>query len=467
MGSKGERSGNLWLLCALATIDGMDLQLLPASFRALEASLGMSPPKLALLAVCQDVAFSLSGPVWGSLADNGFSRRRLLCLGATAWGILTMILAFVSNFHMMAMLRVLNGACLGLLVPITQSIIAETSSVGDRGYNFGLIQFSNNAIGQVVATLVVTSISNKMFFGVEGWRVAFFGVGLLSLVLAAVVSIFMEEKPRPYTPENVGIVTEFKKFVSYFKIRTFVVVVLQGMVGTIPGAALMFATMYFQYLGLLDWQAAAAFSMYVLGGGCGGLLGGIIGDRLAGYSRDHGRPFTAQMSVFLGIPLVAAVFTMKPPADNVLITMGGMMFMLGVLSSWCATGCNKPIFTQIVPPGSQASVMAWEFCLEHTSGHILGPVAVGYVSQHFFGYTSSTQQVQDMPPEVRLANADALGKSIALSTVLPWTLCFVLYGFLHYTYKHDCRPEGPLGKASDTKKLQDDAPTENECYQSL
>lgn len=410
--------------------------------------MGMTPSKLAVLIVAQDVAFAVAGPFWASLADNGVSRRLLLSSGAIAWGLLTMILAFVSEFYFMVVLRALNGACLGLILPITQAVVAEDSPLSERGYSFGLVEFSNKALGQMFSAVVVTSISNKEVFGFEGFRVAFFGVALLSLAVGSVVHLWMVDKPRPWTPENIGVTVELKKFLSYLRIPTFLVVVVQGMFGTIPGAALNFATMYFQYLGMPDFQAASTFAMYVLGGGCGSLVGGIIGDRLAAHTEDHGRPLTAQVSVILGIPLAYLAFTMRPSVDS-LFTIGGVMFMLGLFSSWCAAGCNKPIFLQIVPASSQASAVAWEFCVEHTSGHLIGPLAVGFISQHFFNYTPTTAQIPSMDPVIRMRNADALGKSLTLSTIIPWSICFLLFGFLHFTYKHDVRPMDLLDKQTD------------------
>jgi MFS family permease len=434
------QDANLWLLCALAAIDGMDMQLLPASFRALEASLGMGPFMLAALVACQDVAFSVSGPFWASLSDNGFSRKVLLVTGAAGWGFLTLLLSVVSNFPMMIALRILNGACLGLLIPISQSMVADMPQVKERGYNFGWLDLCNKAVGQMTATLVVTSVSNKIILGIEGWRLAFASVALLSFAVAALVSIYMEESPRQWNPEGVGVLIELKKFVSYFKIRTFVVIVLQGMVGTIPWAALAFSTMYFQYLGMLDWQAAVASAACIFGSGLGSLLGGIIGDRLSDFSESHGRPLTAQLSVFLGIPIVLAIFTLNPPADSSFQSILPLMFVLGVVSSWCSSGCNRPVFCEIVPAKNRASFMAWEFCLEHTCGHIVGPVAVSLISKKMFHYAVERQQVSAMTPAARATNAHALGGAIAFSTTLPWIMCFLLYGLLHCTYKYDLPP---------------------------
>jgi predicted MFS family arabinose efflux permease len=350
---------------------------------------------------------------------------------------------------MMAVLKVLNGAFLGLMIPIVQSIVAEESEVKHRGYNFGWIDLCNKGIGQVVATLAVTSVSNLILFGMEGWRVAFMAVGILSLILAAAIALLMEEKPRPWTPENISILLEFKKFVAYFNIPTFSVICVQGMFGTIPVAAMSFATMYFQYRGLLDYQAAIVICMFHLGGGIGSLLGGVIGDTLNVYSRNHGRPWTAQISVLLGIPIVYAAFTVEPPPSMAMRSLASLVFMLGTLSQWCAAGCNKPIFLEIVSKDSQASAMAWNYCLEHTCGHLIGPMAVGFISERFFSYTVTQEQVTSMPPAMRQHNADSLGNSIAISTALPWTICFFLYGLLHFTYRQDKKNASSCAEDSD------------------
>jgi len=453
MGLEGKYPINLWLLCGLSMIDGMDIQLLPSAFRALEADLGMSTTMLASLVVCRALAFAVTGPFWGNLIDNGYPRKYMLCPCLLCWGFCTIVFALVSDFHVMAVLRVLNGASLGLLLPITQSIVSDTSALRERGHNFGMVEFSNKALGQVFATLLVTSMSNMLTFGIAGWRTAFVGVGLLSLALAWACNIYMEEnRPRPYTPENVGVVTELRKFFSYFKISTFTVIVVQGMFGTIPVAAMNFAPMYFQYLGLADWEAGAAFCMFVLGGGFGGLLGGAIGDKLAEFSENHGRPMTAQLSVFLGIPLVYLAFTVSPSAGKTVWIIGALMFALGLLSQWCAAGCNKPIFLQIVPLASQGSAMAWDGCVEQASGHIIGPMAVGLIAGNMLGYTTTLGQISTMDPEVSAENAAALGSALAFSTVLPWCICFLLYSLLHFTYKHDIRSEELLNRASSSQE---------------
>jgi len=64
-------------------------------------------------------------------------------------------------------------------------------------------------------------------------------------------------------------------------------------------------------------------------------------------------------------------------------------------------------------------------------------MAVGYISEQVFSYSVEKEQVSSMTPVVQEHNANSLGNSIAISTVLPWIACFCLYGFLHITYALD------------------------------
>mmetsp|Transcript_77153 Transcript_77153/g.136672 ORF Transcript_77153/g.136672 Transcript_77153/m.136672 type:complete len:503 (-) Transcript_77153:70-1578(-) len=431
----GMHAMNLGVLCMTALIEGADIQLLPASFRALEAELGFAPSSLALLTLLQGCMGACCGPFWGSLADNGFSRRILLATGAAGWGILTIALACATSFATIAVLRMLNGIMLGMILPVMQSFVADMASGSDLGFMFGCLQFYTN-FGQVFGAVTVTTMSNRVFYGVQGWRWAFTGVGISSFAISGFVLMALKEEPRQWTPEHVGVRTELVKFLGFLKVRSFLVIVIQGMFGMIPWAGMAFATMYFQYLGLSDTAASTVYGMSIIGTALGGIVGGIAGDRLAAWSPSHGRVFTAQITAGLGIPFVLAIF-LSSPDKTTPVVYALLCFGLGLCSSWASSGCNRPIFTEIVPPGSRASAMAWEVTLESTCGFLLGPAAVGMLAEHAFGYKMNRLQVSEMSPVARMANAKALGQGLVIITVVPWILCLLSYTFLHFTLAAD------------------------------
>lgn len=426
---------NLAILCTVALIEGADIQLLPSSFRALEANLALSPTRLALLTLLQGCAGACTGPLWASLADNGFSRRKLLSSSAAGWGILTLALANSRSFTTMAILRLLNGVALGMMLPVLQSLVADAADPSEIGFMFGSLQFYTN-FGQVFGAVVVTSMSNRLYWGIEGWRIAFAAVGAISIVISLGVLTSLEEQPRPWRPQRIGLRQELRKFSSYMQIRSFVVVVAQGMFGTIPWAALSFTTMFFQYLGFSDTAASLVYGTSIAGTALGGVLGGMLGDRLEAWSPNHGRALVGQLTVMLGIPLVLTIF-LRTPYNTPPIIFALLCFSLGLMCSWASSGCNRPIFVQIVPPASRASAMAWEVMLESSCGFLIGPSSVGYLAQHVFGYQMNTLQVGKMSIDARLANARALGHGMAVITAVPWVLCALCYTFLHKTLAED------------------------------
>ena len=195
---KSTPSAIMMLLYVVCAVEGLDLQLLPSSFKVLESQLGMTPTMLGALGMGQALCQATAGPVWGALADRGVSRKKLLAAGAAAWGSFAMCLGFTSNFYVFFALRCLDGAALACLGPICQSIIADVATTSGRGMAFGFIDFSIK-IGSCVAAFGVTAVSELTWpvlgVQVQGWRVAFVFVGLLSAGICAAVLLLMED-PR-------------------------------------------------------------------------------------------------------------------------------------------------------------------------------------------------------------------------------------------------------------------------------
>lgn len=425
------------LLCSIALIDGADLQLLPSSYRAMEANLGLDPTHLALLTALQGVSMAISGPAWGNLADSGASPKLLLVAGVAAWGVLTLALGFVSSFGAMAALRVLNGCALGMLTPVSQPLIADRAGKDERGNIFGRVQCFNS-IGSLLVTVFVPAVSTVYYWGaVPGWRIALVVAGLLSLVLALVLQRVLEDEKKEWRPENIGAWSEIRKFASYCTVPTFATIVTQGCFGSIPWQAMSFNTLYFQYVGMTNFDAGVVSAMFLLGAAAGYVVGGTIGDRLARWSPFHGRPITAQVSVLLGIPFAYLVFKGIPRDPSRVVTFGVVNLIFGLVASWCLTGVNRPIFLEVVPRRNWASLIAWDQSLENSCAYLIGPISVGFVAQTFYGYKLDTAQVWQTPANVREQDVDALGNSLLVTTMVPWSLCFLLYSFLHITYRRD------------------------------
>jgi hypothetical protein len=146
------------------------------------------------------------------------------------------------------------------------------------------------------------------------------------------------------------------------KVRTFQVIILQGILGSTPWNALVFLTNYLQLIGFSNFSASLALSFFQAGAALGGILGGFVGDWAAKKNSNHGRILACQFSVFMGIPF--SLLVLKGLAHDGRPATVAMhvvtLFVFGLLHVWAAPACNNPVFAEIVPPELRNLVYAFD-----------------------------------------------------------------------------------------------------------
>ncbi|WIA43486.1 hypothetical protein OEZ86_009949 [Tetradesmus obliquus] len=236
---------------------------------------------------------------------------------------------------------------------------------------------------------------------------------------------------------------------------SFIVVVVQGFLGSMPWSAFAFTTLFLQLQGWSDFAASAAMAAFSAADALGALLGGAVGDWAAKRFPDHGRITACQFSVGIGVPMFALIFQGLPLGSGgwVVGCYVGLLAVTGVLISWAATACNNPIFAEIVPPHLRTLVYAFDRCLEGVLS-ALGAPMVGVAAQRLFGFSgaaasaagcSSLSSHTSRRHQPDLHKARALGDALTLFTTVPWTLCVLVYSFLHCTYPRDKRRSSCTG----------------------
>lgn len=356
-------------------------------------------------------------------------------MGCVLQGSTTLALACCNSLMPILVLRALNGFMLASLRPVAYGIIADTTSENRRGKTFSFISVSMN-IGMMVGGLVGTPLSRSQMYGIEGWRVAFVVIGSSSIVVSFATLLLMTEPPREKPRVEHSAKEELLRFVSYFQLPTFCVLVLQGCFGGVPWAALSYATIFFQVGGLKDYEAGIVQAVSQISGAVGCVLGGMIADALAKRMPIHGRPAAAQFSVLSGIPVACLLYLQPPPAEMAVQYYTGLMVVLGLLATWCGTGVNLPILSQIVSPGERSTIMAWEGALEGSCSAIFANAAVGVLAQNVFGFDlTAIREGQRQDPK----STQALGYALFCVSVFPWTLCFLAYTLLHWSFPRDLR----------------------------
>lgn len=197
-----------------------------------------------------------------------------------------------------------------------------------------------------------------------------------------------------------------------------------------------FSTMWFQYCGVENARAGFIIAMQYLGGLFGAILGGLLSDFLYRMNPLHGRQYMAQVGIGCAVPIVAIVFRILPEGPESTTSFAIAMFLFGLSVGTVVPGVNKPLLAQAAPKSQIASMMAWEFSLEQAFGCLWGPALVGWLSS-VSGYKTSSLTVSNMSKAARQHNAEALGFVISTFACIAYSLVFLGYTALHWTFKHD------------------------------
>lgn len=233
------------LINTSAIIERVDEQLLPALYRFVGASFGASPGTLGNLTLARALSQALASPAAGILGHR-FNRITVLSIGAVIWGAMTFGFGFTTSVAAALPLWACNGLGLSLLIPCSQSLTADYNPEARRGRAFGLLHLVG-ATGALVGALFATNVGHLSILGLEGWRFAFCVVALASWIIAAVTWFFgvdprYSKDPRyrlirddkDISANQEGFRSAVKQMWDLASIPSFLIIVLQGIVGTTP-----------------------------------------------------------------------------------------------------------------------------------------------------------------------------------------------------------------------------------------
>jgi len=141
----------------------------------------------ALVASFYFIAYGVSQPFWGALADR-FGRVPVIRASIVAGGICCVIAALAPTFLILLVARTFGGICCAALVPTVVTYVGDTVPVQKRQHALTLTIASSSA-GAAIGTLSA-GVSVQLL----DWRLAF----AVSAVLAIIVSIYVANLPEPH-----------------------------------------------------------------------------------------------------------------------------------------------------------------------------------------------------------------------------------------------------------------------------
>jgi MFS family permease len=432
-------------------VDNSDRQLFPTVYQNVQDEFSakgqpLSFTMVASITAIRSVLQSVSTPAWGWWSDR-HSRKKVLAFGCWFWGLFTLLTAVSSDYVSILMFRAITGIGLAVIIPTTNSLISDYFPPQRRGKAYGWLGLTG-IIGVVLGTLFMTamptdpSVGGFLVFGFTGWRFGFIVWALVSMVIGLFVWGLVQDPLRGgFEPELVKTLTWQKaekykvKRSDYGKImknRTFVVILAQGVAGSIPWAGIAFMIQWFENIfyqsipiDTANLLAGLLFVLLAIGVAFGNLFGGWIGDRAKRWRPRSGRIIVAQISVFSGIPMTFVIFMLIPMAFDSFLLYALFGFLTGFLISFCGP-INSSIFSDIFEPEIRASVFSVDRVFEGSVG-ALGTFFVGVIADSTLFHSSMSYA------EI----ASALGSAMFIMAFVPWILCLIFYTIGYFTYPRD------------------------------
>lgn len=220
-------------------------------------------------------------------------------------------------------------------------------------------------------------------------------------------------------------------------IRTFFLVVGQGVCGMTAAKAQSFNVLWYQYSGVSDAQAGILASLGSVGSMIGGVTIGYASDVLTKWSRYHGRPLIGTIMIASVIPLLWILF--EPcffgGQNWDFVHMCFLVFAVGLCLN-TGNGVDRPVLADVAPKQAISSTMALDWASHTAVGAIVGPTVVSLGSSAM-GYRTLTKQVSEMTVWERQENASALGKAILVLCTFCYLGTCSLYCSINLTYKAD------------------------------
>lgn len=433
----------------VSIMERSDENLLPAVYKEVSEAFNAGPTDLGYLTFIRNFVQALSSPLAGVLALH-YDRPVVLAMGTACWALSTAAVGVSQQFLQVAFWRALNGLGLAIVIPALQSFIADSYKDGMRGAGFGLLNLVGS-VGGIGGGVLATIMAGHVYWGMPGWRFAFIMMAVLSLMIGLLVFLFVVDPRRTLVSDNGDDHLERVTFVgkgnaipvsiwsdswlamrAVMKVQTFKIIVLQGVVGSLPWTSMVFFTMWFELIGFDNNSSAALNSLFAAGCAAGSLLGGLIADRISRFYPDTGRIMCAQFSAFMGIPFSLILLLAIPQSVDYWYVFAITLFFMGLTISWCATCANNPIFAEVVPLKHRTMIYAFDRAFEGSFSAFAAP-AVGMITEKIYGYDSKSASLANGSA----SDALALSRGLLSMMVVPFGLCCLFYSPLYVMFRQD------------------------------
>lgn len=324
----------LWLLLLMMVLLNADQMVIAPNITEVQEEFGITTREIGLIQGTFTVVGALISLFWGYMSDR-FSRRRLMLFSVLVGEIPCFLSAFVQTYPQLFLTRALTGIGVGALFPLVFSYAGDSFQEKERAK---VNAFLSTAIslGAIVG-MVVAGFTG----GTLGWRLPFIIVSVPNVFLVLLFYAVSEEPKRGASEVAVGDLVEqgytytakvrLSDYKNIFRIRTNLVLFIQGILGTIPWGAIPYFLVSFLETskGLTKESATLVFIFFGVGNVLGIFFGGLVGGWL--YKKKP-----AYMPLFSSITTAAGTFTALAALNFPPVTGPGSFAILSGLGALAA-----------------------------------------------------------------------------------------------------------------------------------
>ncbi|MFH1852048.1 MAG: MFS transporter [Candidatus Neomarinimicrobiota bacterium] len=317
----------------------------------------------------------------GYLTDL-ISRRNLFVIVVLIGEIPCLLTGYAETYTQLYWLRALTGIGIGGALPLTYSLVGDYFSHRNRAAAagwLGLAQGMGIAVGQLTAGFVGP---------VAGWRLPFILVALPNFVLGILFWLTIREPERGRTEDSLRDLIDrghayasrinWREYRNLFKIRTNLLVFLQGVPGTVPwGVFFIFLNDFYSQDKGFSVETATLIVMVVGAAAIfGSFFGGLAGNWL--YNRQpQFLPILSGTSTLLGI-IPMAILINYPSQIGVENPSTLLPMLIGFVTGFTIsiTGPNvRAMLLNVNSPETRGSIFSL-YNLADDLGKGFGPVII-------------------------------------------------------------------------------------------
>ena len=374
-------SARAWVMLGTLTfvyvLNFLDRQLLGILAKPIQDDLHITDGQLGLIGGLYFAFFYcfIAIPI-GWLADRS-NRITIVALACAIWSGATTACGLAATYPQLVAARMTVGFGEAGGVPPSYALITDTFPPGRRGIAFGIYNLGP-PIGAALGIAFGASIA--AFFH---WRDAFIAIGVIGIVTAILVRLFLREPARGATDPMVQEVSAKARFwptIGMFFTHPILMLAALGSGATqfVTYGLGNFAVLFLiREKGMSLQQIAVWYAIVVLVGMCSGMLvSGRVIDRFTRHSRRV-YAIAPALSLVVAMPFYAA-FVWSPgwPLALVLLTIT-MLFNYVYLS------CSVALVQEEVRPDQRVLAGALLLLVMNFIGLGLGPTWVGAASDWF------------------------------------------------------------------------------------